>query len=218
MQKHRRCRLLLRVGVRWHWKDLTPCRRCGPKSWRWKCHLAWKRRRAWWWLVASISLVNLRWDPQPGVQPTEGWGAWCRWWWDSPRSRTRRWTKNTRFRLVLASRSVIPYVQYVMYRLINCVIVWRMGAAPPCMQGGRVRSRLDIGVLVRYKSLIGLIKMLIPTICNFFFGRSSPNNSQVKCAWPGTMDDYLRSSFRCAWPRTKCEKNMCWSIREFLRS
>ena len=56
--------------------------------------------------------------------------------------------------------------------------------------------------------------ILIPISCNFFFGSPSANNSEVKCAWPGSMGDQPGSSSRVRTSEDKVRrKDLYWSVR-----
>jgi hypothetical protein len=69
------------------------------------------------------------------------------------------------------------------------------------------------------RGLIGLIRILIPTSCNFFFRKPITKNFKVKRAWLGAMSDRPGSPSRVRMSEDKVRrKDMCWSVGIFLGS
>jgi hypothetical protein len=92
---------------------------------------------------------------------------------------------------------------------------------------GGAKSRVSVrGNSVRFRvcdipaqGLIGLIRILISTNCNFFSRSPSQNNSKVKRAWLRAMGDRPGSPSRVRMSEDKVRmKDMCWFARIFLGS
>jgi hypothetical protein len=95
-----------------------------------------------------------------------------------------------------------------------------------CHQGAITGAPVTGGIAchpydISAHGLIGLIRILIPTSCNFFFGSSSqktPKFSMLGLEWWVTDRKVLPG---CAWVRTKCAGKACvglwgysWGPRE----